>query len=71
MIEEYKLEGYEYAPASEVTFITTFTIDEWGIIHVIEKYKEKNKILLDKYFQWTEPITPMNKSQVNIRAIFN
>ena len=71
LIEEYKLEGYEYAPASEVTFITTFTIDEWGIIHVIEKYKEKNKILLDKYFQWTEPITPMNKSQVNIRAIFN
>ena len=71
LIEEYKLEGYEYAPASEVTFITTYTIDEWGIIHVIEKYKEKNKILLDKYFQWTEPITPMNKSQVNIRAIFN
>ena len=47
---------YDYAPADRIHFLTTYTIDEWGIIHVIEKYKEKNKVLVDKMFRWKEPI---------------
>ena len=70
LIEEYKLEGYDYAPASEITFLTTFTIDEWGIIHVIDKYKEKNKVLVDKMFRWEEPIeTNCNTNQVILQRV--
>ena len=56
LVEEYVIEGYDHAPKSEIHFLTTFTIDEWGIIHVIDKYKEKNKVLVDKMFRWEEPI---------------
>ena len=56
LVENYRMEGYDYAPANDVHFLTTFTIDEWGIIHVIDKYKEKNKVLVDKMFRWEEPI---------------
>ena len=56
LVEQYGLEGYDYAPADRIHFLTTYTIDEWGIIHVIEKYKEKNKVLVDKMFRWKEPI---------------
>ena len=56
LVERYGLEGYDYAPANKVHFLTKYTIDEWGIIHVIEKYKEKNRILVDKMFRWKEPV---------------
>ena len=56
LVEEYIIEGYDPAPRSEIHFLTTFTIDEWGIIHVIDKHKEKNKVLVDKMFRWEEPI---------------
>ena len=56
LVEKYSIEGYDRALQSEVHFLTTFTIDEWGIIHVIEKYKERNRILVDKMFRWKEPI---------------
>ena len=56
LVEEYIIEGYDPAPRSEIHFLTTFTIDEWGIIHVIDKHKEKNKVLVDKTFGWEEPI---------------
>ena len=56
LVERYALEGYDYAPANRIHFLTKYTIDEWGIIHVIEKYKEKNKVLVDKMFRWIEPI---------------
>ena len=56
LVERYALEGYDYAPANKIHFSTKYTIDEWGIIHVIEKYKEKNKVLVDKMFRWIEPI---------------
>ena len=71
LIGEYTIEGYDYAPASEVTFLTTFTIDEWGIVHVIDKYKEKNnKILVDKMFRWEEPILRNgDTSQVNVQRV--
>ena len=71
LIGEYTIEGYDYAPASEVTFLTTFTIDEWGIVHVTDKYKEKNnKILVDKMFRWEEPILRNgDTSQVNVQRV--
>ena len=56
LVGRYTIEGYDYAPLTDVHFLTTFTIDEWGIIHVIDKYKEKNKVLVDKMFRWKEPI---------------
>ena len=56
LVERYALEGYDYAPANRIHFLTKYTIDEWGIIHVIEKYKEKNKVLVDKMFRWIEPV---------------
>ena len=56
LIEQFRIEGYDYAPANKTHFLTKYTIDEWGIIHVIEKYKEKNKVLVDKMFRWIEPI---------------
>ena len=56
LVERYRLEGYDCAPANDVHFLTSFTIDEWGIINVTDKYKEKNKVLVDKMFRWIEPI---------------
>ena len=56
LVERYALEGYDYAPANKIHFSTKYTIDEWGIIQVKEKYKEKNKVLVDKMFRWIEPI---------------
>ena len=56
LIEEYQLSGYDKTERTNVTFLTTYTIDEWGIINVTQKYKEKNKILLDTMFRWKEPV---------------
>ena len=56
LVENYRMEGYDYAPANDVHFLTTFTIDEWGIINVVVKYKERNKVLVNKMFRWKEPI---------------
>ena len=56
LVENYRIEGYDYAPANDVHFLTTFTIDEWGIINVLLKYKERNKVLSSKMFRWIEPI---------------
>ena len=56
LVENYRMEGYDYAPANDVHFLTTFTIDEWGIINVLLKYKERNKVLVDKMFRWIEHI---------------
>lgn len=68
LIGEYSLTGFDNARVNEVTFLTTFTIDEWGIIHVIEKYKEKqNKVLKDAMFRWEEPIAPYRPNSVNLQ----
>ena len=50
------IDGFDPAPRSEIHFLTTFKIDEYGIIHVIDKHKEKNQILVDKVFKWEEPM---------------
>lgn len=56
LIEEYKITGYDNTEKTNVTFLTTYTIDEWGIINVTQKYKEKNHILMDTMFRWKEPV---------------
>ena len=56
LVEEYVIDGFDPAPKSEIHFLTTFKIDEYGIIHVIDKHKEKNQILVDKVFKWEEPM---------------
>ena len=56
LIEDYRISGYDKTEKVNVTFLTTYTIDEWGIINVTQKYKEKNQILLDTMFRWREPV---------------
>lgn len=43
LIEEYQLTGYDKTMMSNVTFLTTLTIDEWGIINVVRNIKRKRK----------------------------
>ena len=43
LIEEYQLTGYDKTMISNVTFLTTLTIDEWGIINVVRNIKRKRK----------------------------
>ena len=66
LVGRYTIEGYDYAPLTDVHFLTTFTIDEWGIIHVIDKYKEKNKVLVDKMFRWEEPELVRNTVDIEL-----
>ena len=66
LVGRYTIEGYDYAPLTDVHFLTTFTIDEWGIIHVIDKYKEKNKVLVDKTFRWEEPELVRNNVDIEL-----
>lgn len=56
LVDKYIITGYDYAPANKTHFLTTYTIDEWGIIHVFVKYKEKNQVLVDRMIRWEEPI---------------
>ena len=55
LIGKYIIEGYTTASEPQAHFLTTYTIDEWGIIHVFVKYKEKNQVLVDKTIRWEEP----------------
>ena len=56
LVDNFRVEGYDYAPACDIHFLTTYSIDEYGIIRVIKKYKERNRVLVDKMFRWEEPI---------------
>ena len=56
LIGKYIIEGYTTASEPQAHFLTTYTIDEWGIIHVFVKYKEKNQVLVDRMICWEEPI---------------
>ena len=56
LIGKYVIEGYITASEPQAHFLTTYTIDEWGIIHVFVKYKEKNQVLVDRMICWEEPI---------------
>ena len=56
LVDNFRVEGYDYAPACDIHFLTTYSIDEYGIIRVIKKYKERNRVLVDKKFRWEEPI---------------
>ena len=56
LVEEYIITGYTVTLRTNVTFLTRFIIDEWGIINVIQTCKETNKVLLDKMFRWKEPV---------------
>ena len=61
LIGKYVIEGYTTASEPQAHFLTTYTIDEWGIIHVFVKYKEKNQVLVDRMIRWEEP---------NLNAVF-
>ena len=56
LIGKYVIEGYITASEPQAHFLTTYTTDEWGIIHVFVKYIEKNRVLIDKLIRWIEPI---------------
>ena len=56
MIGKYKSEENRSSRSSVISFVTIYTIDEWGIIHIIEKCKDNNQILVDSCIRWEEPI---------------
>ena len=56
LVGKYTIEGYSTAPEPEVNFLTTYTIDEWGIIHLKVESKENGQILVDITIRWEEPI---------------
>ena len=56
MIGKYKSEENGYSRSSEVSFVTIYTIDEWGIIHIIEKCKDDNHVMVDSCIRWEEPV---------------
>ena len=56
MIGKYKSEENRSSRSSVISFVTIYTIDEWGIIHIIEKCKDNNEILVDSCIRWEEPI---------------
>ena len=56
MIGKYKSEENGYSRSSEVSFVTIYTIDEWGIIHIIEKCKDNNHVMVDSCIRWEEPV---------------
>lgn len=55
LLDEYKITGFGSNLRTDVTFLTTFSVDEWGIIHVVDRYKEKNCDLVNMMFRWREP----------------
>ena len=55
LLDEYKITGFGSNLRSNVTFLTTFSVDEWGIIHVVDRYKEKDCTLVNMMFRWREP----------------
>ena len=66
LVDKYIITGYDYAPANKTHFLTTYTIDEWGIIHVFVKYKEKNRVLIDKMIRWEEPFETLCLATVSM-----
>lgn len=56
MIGKYKSEENGYSRSSEVSFVTIYTIDEWGVIHIIEKCKYNNHVMVDSCIRWEEPV---------------
>ena len=56
MIGKYKSEENRSSRSSVISFVTIYTIDEWGIIHIVEKCKDNNQILVDSCIRWEEPI---------------
>ena len=66
LVDKYIITGYDYAPANKTHFLTTYTIDKWGIIHVIVKYKEKNQVLVDRMIRWEEPFETLCLATVSM-----
>ena len=56
LVGKYTIDSYSTAPEPEVLFLTTYTIDEWGIIHLKVESKENGKIFVDITIRWEEPI---------------
>ena len=56
LVGKYTIDSYSTAPEPEVNFLTTYTIDEWGIIHLKVESKENGQILVDTIIRWHEPI---------------
>ena len=55
LIGKYFFEGYTIASEPQAHFLTTYTIDEWGIIHIIVKSIESGMTLVEKTIRWDEP----------------
>ena len=47
-LNNYSFTGFRIAPAGEVSFLTTFDIEQCGIVYVTVVEKETGKVLIDK-----------------------
>lgn len=58
VLDRYTLEGL--TPLPVLTIITTFYIDEAGLVHITEREKETNKVIVnDRVILWEEPAIVM------------